>query len=181
MPRFYTGSGDSGYTGTISSKNVKKDDVLMEAIGSIDELNSAVGVAIAELTDDHLSEMLKVLQNKLFIAGAELASCGSPKPSRNNVIRAADIKELEDGIGELSATLPKLTKFVLPGGCEGAAHLHMARAIARRAERAVVALKGRRCASAEMLGFMNRVSSLLFVSALYINMHEGVEEYNPTY
>ncbi len=153
----------------------------MEAIGNMDELNSAIGVAIAEMPDEHVSEMLKVLQNKLFIAGAELASSGGARSQKGKRISAADLKELEEGIEELGAALPKLTKFVLPGGSAGAAHLHMARAIARRAERAVVALDGRHAASDEMLSFLNRASSFLFVSALYINVKEGIDEYNPVY
>jgi cob(I)alamin adenosyltransferase len=181
MPGFYTGAGDSGYTGTISSRKVRKNDALMEAIGSTDELNSAIGVAVSELTDPHLTEMLKVLQNKLFIIGAELASAGADASKPKKEMTKGDIKELEEGIEELAAQLPKLTKFVLPGGCEGAAHLHMARAIARRAERALVELDSASKISPVLLSFMNRVSSFLFVCALYINKKEGVDELNPTY
>ena len=181
MPKFYTGAGDSGYTGTINSSKVRKSDALMSAIGTVDELNSAIGVAIAELTDSHVAEMLKVLQNKLFIIGAELASLGASKDAAIKKIDKKSVKELEDGIEELGSTLPKLTKFVLPGGCEGAAHLHMARAIARRAERAVVGLDSAQKMNPELLSFMNRVSSFLFVAALYVNKKEGIEEYNPTY
>ncbi len=180
MPRFYTGAGDSGYTGVIGGPRLKKSDKLIEAIGAVDELNSAIGVALAHSDDAGLNERLKALQNELFIVGAELASAGTTKKPAKS-IRAEDVKAIEDSIEDLSSALPELKNFVLPGGTQVAAHLHAARSIARRAERAVVGASDERRLSKELLGFMNRVSSLLFVAALYANRKHGTMEDRPTY
>ncbi|MDE1810901.1 MAG: cob(I)yrinic acid a,c-diamide adenosyltransferase [Candidatus Micrarchaeota archaeon] len=180
MPRFYTGSGDSGHSGLIGGSRAPKSDTIFEAIGDVDELNSAIGVAITNSTDDHLADMLQNVQNKLFTVGAELASAahGTAKPAKS--VDAESVKELENGIEELSSTLPELKKFVLPGGSAGGAYLHLARSICRRAERSVIRA-GDKAVNPEAVRYLNRLSSFLFVAALYINRKEGVEEQNPTY
>jgi len=183
MARFYTGAGDSGHSGLIGGNRLPKSSDIFEAIGSVDELNSAIGVSITNSTDDHLADMLQNVQNKLFIIGAELASNahGSAKPAK--AIGAESVKELENGIEELSGTLPELKKFVLPGGSVSGSYLHLSRSICRRAERAVIRANGEAnaAADAEAVRYLNRLSSFLFVAALYINKKEGVEEQNPTY
>ena len=181
MPRFYTGAGDSGYTGIIGVPRMKKSDRLIEAIGAVDELNSAIGVALAHSDDAALNKRLKALQNELFIVGAELASSGAHGRPATKRIVAGDVKALENGIAKLSEALPELRSFVLPGGTDVAAHLHMARAIARRAERTIVDASEERTVGRELLSFMNRVSSFLFVAALYTNRKRGAKEDRPTY
>jgi cob(I)alamin adenosyltransferase len=180
--KYYTRLGDRGCTSTLGSTRLKKDDNLIIAIGDVDELNSAVGVAIANISDNHVSDMLLVVQSNLFTVGAELASSinkiGSAPKGR---ITERKVKDLEEAIEELGSTLPDLKKFVLPGGSAGGAQLQLSRAICRRAERSVVAAGSGRKISADLMKYMNRLSSFLFVAALHVNMKEGAEELNPVY
>lgn len=183
MPRFYTGAGDAGYSGLIGGSKLPKSGEIFEAIGDVDELNSAIGVAITNSTDEHLGDMLQSVQNKLFIIGAELASVahGGARPAKS--IGKESVTELERGIEELSSGLPELKKFVLPGGSVSGSYLHLARAVCRRAERSVIGAQNSNKSgiNAEAVRYLNRLSSFLFVAALYINKKEGVEEQNPTY
>lgn len=178
---YYTGSGDKGCTGTLGSARLKKSNEIIEAIGNVDELNSAIGVAITDISDKHISDMLMAVQNNLFIVGAELAASINKKRALKNRITDEKIKELENGIGELGSTLPKLKKFVLPGGSVGGAHLHLARAICRRAERSIVGAGSSSKVSDEVIKYVNRLSSFLFVAALHVNMKEGIDELSPVY
>ena len=176
--KYYTGRGDSGETDTVGLGRISKGDRLACAIGDIDELNSSLGVAIANLTDEHLSNVLRSLQNKLFIVGAELSSSGKAGTRR---ITPNDVRDIEEETDGLSVKIPELKRFVLPGGSVSSSHLHMARAVSRRAERSIVMLPKGGGPSKELLSFINRVSSLLFVAALYMNAKEGVEESHPSY
>lgn len=178
MEKFFTGLGDSGYTNLVRSGHIKKSSKIIEAIGNIDELNSVIGVVIVNLAADRIAKTLKSIQNSLFIIGAELAySKTGVKPNRS--ISAVDIKNLEDSIEELGAAI-KLNKFVLPGGSIGSSYLHLARAVCRRAERSVIAL-GELEKNKYIIGYMNRLSSYLFVAALYVNKLEGIDESSPSY
>ena len=184
MARFYTGKGDDGKTNLMGNFRVEKCDNLVEAIGEIDELNSVIGVAITNMSDDHLAKLLQGLQNNLFIIGAELAASMDPQASKNVLksrITKIKIEELEKNVEELSATLPELKKFVLPGGSIGSSYLHLARSVCRRAERSVVAAKSEVKISEELLQYLNRLSSFLFVAALHLNKKEGIDEMNPAY
>ena len=176
--KYYTGRGDSGETDTMGLGRIAKDDQLAETIGEVDELNSAIGVAVSNLTDRRVSDMMRLAQDRLFVVGAELAS-GEKRASR--AITEKDVKELEDEIEEMGAKIPEMREFVLPGGSLASSYLHLARSISRRAERSVVRLSKKRELSKNLLAFMNRLSSLLFVAALYMNKREGVEESHPTY
>ena len=178
---YYTGSGDSGETGALGSRRLKKSDKLIVAIGDVDELNSAIGVAVTNLTDNHVADMLKSVQNSLFVIGAELAASTGGKGALKAKITNEKVKELEKGIEELGSTLPELKKFVLPGGSVGGSHLHLARSVCRRAERSVVSASEDEKVSDELKRYMNRLSSFLFVAALYINKKEDVEEMHPVY
>ncbi len=173
--RYYTRKGDNGFT-SVDGCVLKKDEPVVRALGDVDELNSAVGVAAANITDAHLEEMLRGVQNTLFVIGAQINSLG--KDAGKSKTMAERTKDLEAAIEELGATLPALNKFVLPSGSAGASCLHLARAICRRAERSVTALAFTETA---MIGYMNRLSSFLFVAALYVNKKGGVEETNPAY
>lgn len=137
---------------------------LVAAIGDIDEANCAIGVALVSLGSNTLCSELTLIQNELFDLGADLATPGEIEGALR--ITADQVARLEAGIDRLNADLAPLTSFVLPGGAPGAAALHLARAIVRRAERAAVASGS---ASALVLAYLNRLSDFLFVAARYVN------------
>lgn len=176
MARFYTGTGDSG-SSRVMGRALRKSDVLFNAIGDIDELNSTIGVAVADLTDDNVSDILRGVQNCLFIIGAELSGY---KAGSGRMITENDVKVLESAIKEYGIRVGTVERFVLPGGSVGGASLQHARSVARRAERSIVSLEDKKV-GASTLRYMNRLSSMLFVMALYINKKEGCEELNPDY
>lgn len=173
---FYTRSGDDGMT-HLYGKTAGKGDAVFDAIGNVDELNSAIGVAMANMTDDTAERVLAGVQNSLFVIGAGLSGYSSPLGKRK--IGSEDVTAMEKTIDEYALRVGDLKKFVLPGGSVAGAQLQSARAIARRAERSVVRLGGE--ADRETVKYLNRLSSLLFVMALYMNKKEGCEETNPEY
>ena len=175
---YYTGKGDDGTTGVLSGKRLRKDDALIEAIGNIDELNSAVGIAIAHIEDEEVKNQLKSVQNILFILGANLASAEGKKMDKAQ-LNPDSLVELEAFIKKLGNAIPELKKFVLPGGSKASAHLHMARAIARRCERSIIAAKSTYNIDIEVVADLNRLSSYLFAAALYMNLKNGVQR-SPT-
>jgi cob(I)alamin adenosyltransferase len=181
VKRFYTGRGDDGTAGTLGKARIKKCDCLIASIGDVDELNSAIGVAIANSTDPHVAKMLKGIQNMLFTIGAELASIEGRAKNVNFRLGAGACKELDEEVEEISARLPPLKKFVLPGGSLQSSYLHLARSIARRAERSIVELSGKKKVDPNLLRYMNRLSTFLFVTALYCNIREGIDESHPSY
>jgi cob(I)alamin adenosyltransferase len=181
--KLYTGIGDDGSTRLFGNTKVGKDDPRVEAYGCVDELNSAIGLAQAICSHEAIGRVLTVVQNRLFDLGADLATpaapgdpsaAGMPSPVRR--IGAADAAELERFIDEACAPLPPLKSFILPGGCELAARLHLARTICRRAERACVALSRRAHGAAAIIIFLNRLSDLLFALARRANQLTGVED-----
>jgi cob(I)alamin adenosyltransferase len=173
----YTRGGDKGVTGLFGAKRVAKDSQRIEAYGTIDELNSCVGIAIAVSNRDEISGVLKVVQARLFTTGADLASdFSSAAQERVPRIKKEDTEWLEAKIDELQTKLPRLTNFILPGGNSLSAHLHLARAICRRAERRVVSLNGAEKINPELLPFLNRLSTYLFNLARYANALEGIED-----
>ncbi len=177
---YYTGKGDDGTTGVLSGRRLRKDDTLIEAIGNIDELNSAIGIAITHVKDGLVAEQLESIQNVLFILGANLASANENKIEKAQ-IGTNSLAQIEAYIKVLGDKLPELKKFVLPGGSRASAHLHMARAVARRCERSVISAGVSYKVDAQVIAYLNRLSSYLFAAALYLNMKEGVPEANPTY
>lgn len=177
---YYTGKGDDGNTGVLSDKRVRKDGILIEAIGNIDELNSAVGVALSHVEGGEVGKQLRSIQNTLFIIGANLASTNGGKIAKAQ-IKPEALPELEAAIKDIGNGLPELKKFVLPGGSRASAHLHMARAIARRAERSVVSASKEYKVDRDVVAYLNRLSSYLFAAALYVNHEKGVTESNPSY
>lgn len=178
--KYYTGTGDKGDTGLLANYRVSKGDVLIEAIGNIDELNSYIGIAIFHIRNDQLRAMLKHIQNELFIIGANLAS-GDGKKIDKAIIDDTAIVRLEENIGKLSSQLPPLKQSVIPGGCDGAVHLHFARSLARRAERRIVSVSEKYEHDKRVIAYVNRLSSFLFVAALYLNYSEGIGEEHPAY
>ena len=172
LTKIYTRTGDNGTTGLVDGSRVAKHDPRLRAIGDVDEANSALGVAIVALQGE-LAEALTRIQNDLFDLGADLAT-----PSKDDdgedfapsemVLRIVpeQVARLEREIDAMNADMPPLASFILPGGSAGAAALHLARAIARRAERSAVACGG---LNPRALVYLNRLSDYLFVAARHVN------------
>ena len=178
LSKIVTRTGDAGTTGLGDGSRVTKDCLRIECIGEIDELNSTVGVLLAEELPDTVRPALLRIQNDLFDLGADLSTPeGGAKKLKWEPLRvvAAQVARLERDIDALNADLAPLKSFVLPAGAPAAAHLHLARAIARRAERQMVALarKEGEIVSAEALKFVNRLSDFLFVAARWVNARAG--------
>jgi cob(I)alamin adenosyltransferase len=164
----YTRGGDRGQTGLIGGSRVSKDHVRVEAYGAVDELNSQLGIARTQLTDADLVDVVQTIQNRLFDLGAELAT---PAVRRRTIppITPEHVRALEGIIDAYEDALPALREFILPGGTEAAAMLHVARTVARRAERRVVTLARAEEVNPEILRYLNRLSDLLFVLARTVN------------
>lgn len=180
-----TKTGDDGTTGLFDGKRVSKSCINIEALGDIDELNSATGIARSSLTSSgspQSSEVLKILeyiQNSCFVIGAQIASVDFQKEVRRkkkekssndtpiSSIKISDTQKIEMWVEKLENKLPKLHHFILPAGDLTAAHLFLSRAICRRAERSVVRLNKKELA--EVLKFLNRLSDLLFLLARSVN------------
>jgi cob(I)alamin adenosyltransferase len=171
MMKIYTRTGDSGETSLLGGDRVLKNDVRIEAIGSIDETNAAIGVVRAELdrgsaSPEGLDALLAKIQHSLFDLGAELAAREGGQPSR---IIDSEITTLEHEIDRYEAIVEPLRAFILPGGSAAAAQLHMARCVCRNAERRLVALMNVEVVRGELLQYVNRLSDLLFVLARAVN------------
>ncbi len=181
LDKIYTRGGDKGATSLADGARRRKDDIRVEAYGAIDEANAAIGVArvALEARDNNLDEMLARIQNDLFDLGAELATPvarnAKADASSRLVILQAQVERLEREIDALNADLAPLKSFVLPGGTAGAAHLHVARTISRRAERVIVTLANTEGEHVEetALRYVNRLSDFLFVAARYVNRDRG--------
>ncbi|MEM3422874.1 MAG: cob(I)yrinic acid a,c-diamide adenosyltransferase [Candidatus Bilamarchaeaceae archaeon] len=170
MP-IYTRFGDKGDTVILSGRTVRKDDPLVEATGTIDELNAALGVVIAFTDDSEFKEILSSVQKDLFVIGAELVSEKTTKR-----ITPAKTEFLERKIDEIEPKLERLTHFIIPGGSKTAAVLHLARTICRRAERRVVSASSHNKINPEIVKYLNRLSDLLFILARYENRKKRFSE-----
>jgi cob(I)alamin adenosyltransferase len=170
LNKIYTRTGDDGTTGLVDGSRVPKHDARMEAIGAVDEANSALGVALVMLDGEAAADVGR-LQNDLFDLGADLATPGDDFAPSETVLRIvpAQAEWLERRIDALNANLPPLRSFGLPGGSEAAARVHLARAAARRAERAMTALAAEAPVNPAALAFVNRLSDYLFVLARALN------------
>jgi cob(I)alamin adenosyltransferase len=173
LNRIYTRTGDDGTTALGSGERRPKHDLRIEAYGTVDETNAAIGVARLKLSrEPEVDAILARVQNDLFDLGADLAVPEKPDAKRER-LRVADsqVERLEADIDKLNAALEPLTSFVLPAGEAAAAELHLARTICRRAERRVVELAGRpdESVGAPAMRYLNRLSDLLFVAARYVN------------
>jgi len=180
MPRLtklYTRKGDEGTTRLGGGQRAPKASRRVEAVGTVDELNSAIGVALAHGLSPRLAEILPGIQNELFHLGADLSFLEEDKAkTRVPQIEARHVEKLEQWIDELNAVVGPLENFILPNGSVGAAHLHVARAVCRRAEREAIALAGEEPIGEFVLPYLNRLSDLLFVMARYENRQRGVSE-----
>ena len=175
LNKIYTKTGDDGTTALGTGERRAKHDPRIEAYGTVDETNAAIGLARAELSPDlaELDAMLARIQNDLFDLGAELATPDDGKPKDFEPLRivASQVERIERDIDRLNAELAPLRSFVLPAGSRAAAALHLARTIARRAERAMTALaatEGENVARPALV-YMNRLSDFLFVASRWVN------------
>ena len=175
LNKIYTKTGDDGTTGLVDGSRVRKDSARMVAIGEIDELNSAIGIAIAQMGGGLPADELAMIQNDLFDLGADLATPGTDfKPTEMELrIVANQITRLETQVDAMNDELEPLASFILPGGSKAAAATHLARAICRRAERAIVAASAQDAINPLALTYINRLSDYLFVLCRYLNRESG--------
>ena len=171
--KIYTRTGDTGQTSLFGGARVSKSDARIEAYGTVDELNSFLGLARTTQIPAEVDAELLRAQSDLFDIGAHLASPGT---SRFPGVSDGRIAGLEAGIDAMEKELTPLTSFILPGGSAGAAHLHAARTICRRAERRVVALDDDAPATLTTITYLNRLSDYLFVAARFANLRAGVPD-----
>ena len=171
--KIYTKTGDSGETSLYGGARVRKDDSRIEAYGTVDELNSFIGVARAVWPSSSFDPQLHVIQSDLFDIGAHLASPGISRFAGPDTAR---VVALEEAIDAMESELEPLTSFILPGGSLAAAHLHVARTVCRRAERLVVALREGDEATKASVVYLNRLSDFLFVAARFANRIHNVAD-----
>ncbi|HWC77149.1 MAG TPA: cob(I)yrinic acid a,c-diamide adenosyltransferase [Blastocatellia bacterium] len=173
ISKVYTRGGDGGETSLVGGERVSKASRRVDAYGDVDELNSVIGLARAHLTDSEIDDLLARIQNELFTVGGDLAS-----PSGVEVPRVDQlfVTRLEEAADHYLAQLEPLREFVLPGGSIAGATLHLARTVARRAERKVVALSEAEEITPDALVYLNRLSDLLFILARAVNQREAAAE-----
>jgi len=174
--KIYTRAGDDGSTGLLGPGRVSKSAPRVEAYGSVDELNAALGAVGALDRQGWLEQELAVIQAKLFTLGAELATTTAQGIAGLERLGDADVAELEAWIDRLEADLSPLRNFILPGGAPLGAQLHLARTICRRAERRLVTLAGVETIEARLIRYLNRLGDLLFVMARWCNDKAGAVE-----
>ena len=179
LNKIYTRTGDNGTTGLVDGSRRSKADALFSAIGDVDETNSALGVAISALEQAEFDAVcvagLRRIQNDLFDLGADIATPGedfAPSPMALRIV-ASQVDWLETSIDAANENVGPLTSFILPGGSEAAAALHLARAITRRAEREMVAAGEAESLNPLALAYINRLSDYLFVLCRLVNKGQG--------
>lgn len=179
LNKIYTRTGDGGTTGLVDGSRRSKADARMAAIGDVDEANSALGVAIGALErsggDGEIVAGLRRIQNDLFDLGADIATPGTDFTPSQMALRivAAQVDWLEAAIDTANEALDPLSSFILPGGSEAAAAMHLARAISRRAERSMVAAASYEALNPQAMAYVNRLSDYLFVLCRLINAGQG--------
>ena len=183
MPKIYTKTGDDGTTGLIGGKRVRKDDSRVEAYGAVDELNAVLGVVRSSKLPARADTILALIQDDLFTIGANLAVPEGSDPAEWNIppIGSEDVERLAKAIDEFDVDLRPLQRFILPGGSQPAAMMHLARTVARRAERACVALSRAEKLDSQIICYLNRLSDLCFILARAVNTEAGYAETHPTF
>lgn len=173
LNKIYTKTGDDGTTALGSGERRPKNDLRIEAYGTVDETNAVVGLVRLQTakTDTDLDEVLSRIQNDLFDLGADLATPDTGEDLGYEPLRITDaqVKALEEAIDRFNADLAPLRSFVLPGGTPAASHLHLARTVSRRAERLMVELAAREKVTSAAVRYMNRLSDFFFVASRYLN------------
>lgn len=170
LSKITTRTGDDGYTGLGDGSRIQKSALRVIALGDVDELNSQLGVLLSEPLPPTVAKLLTQMQNQLFDLGGEICIPGHKLINENHVLF------LDEAISRWNADLPALKEFILPGGSRAAALAHVARTVARRAERSLVALATNESVSALSLQYLNRISDLLFVLSRVLNRHAGVND-----
>ncbi|MEO0368156.1 MAG: cob(I)yrinic acid a,c-diamide adenosyltransferase [Pseudomonadota bacterium] len=170
LSKLYTRTGDDGTSGLSGGTRVAKNDARMNAMGTVDELNSVIGLLVSKLDDPELHDMLIAIQHDLFNIGGEISMPGY------SFIKAEKITGLEEKIDHFNESVEPLKDFILPGGTEAASICHMARSIARRAEREVITLHQEEPVCDTTRQYLNRLSDLLFVVARIINLRLGTAD-----
>ncbi|MFM7006548.1 MAG: cob(I)yrinic acid a,c-diamide adenosyltransferase [Flavobacteriales bacterium] len=178
--KIYTKKGDQGSTGLIGGTRVSKGDVRIEAYGTIDELNSYIGLLTTLGLDLRYCAQLQEIQDRLFTIGSHLAADPEKAKMQLPDLLQSDIEKLEHWMDTMDAALAPLTAFILPGGHSASAHAHVARCICRRAERMAVTLDELEAVEAVVLAYLNRLSDYLFVLARKINHDNGASEHTWT-
>jgi len=175
--KIYTRTGDDGTTGLIGGSRVKKHNIRLEAYGTIDELNSYIGLIRSMQTDEHTDKILEIIQNKLFVIGANLATDESISLIKKQMpCKKTDIELLETEMDDMNASLPELRNFILPGGCQASSFCHVARTVCRRAERHIVELSENKEVDTNLIKFINRLSDYLFVLSRKLNLDQNALE-----
>ena len=175
--RIYTKTGDDGTTGLIGGVRVKKYNIRLESYGTVDELNSYLGLIVAMDIDQHAKDVLKKIQSILFTIGAQLATDDSIADFKKQIpCKLEDIEMLEHEMDEMFKILPKLNNFILPGGSQAAAYSQIARTVCRRAERRIVELSEQSEINKNLVKFINRLSDYLFVLGRKISHDDNIPE-----
>jgi cob(I)alamin adenosyltransferase len=175
--KIYTKTGDKGQTALIGGRRVSKADLRIDTYGTVDELNSWIGLVRDQAVNAERKELLKEIQDRLFTIGAELATDPIKAPKKAiPVIVADDVTLLERAMDSMDAELPELRAFILPGGHESVSYCHLARTVCRRAERLVIALNEQSLVDELVLQYLNRLSDYLFVLSRKMAQEVGVQE-----
>lgn len=176
--KIYTKGGDKGETGLLGGERVSKDSLRIEAYGTVDELNSFLGLAVEEVKDTEVKKLLNKIQNLLFILGSDLSAPYNGENENHSSPRISRIhyEEIEKEIDRFDSRLIELRNFILPGGGKSSALLHICRTICRRAERRVVSLNNAVNLGSDIIIFLNRLSDLFFVLARYENKVSGIQD-----
>lgn len=176
MVKIYTKTGDTGTTSLIGGKRLPKNHIRLEAYGTIDELNSYLGLVRSQPIENEIKEQIIKIQNALFTIGSNLASENPENLKNFPKISQSDIDFLEKKIDAFEKTLPKMTNFVLPGGSTIVGMCHVARSVCRRAERKIVELSQNEQIEKQLLIYINRLSDYLFVLSRKLSFNSNVEE-----
>ncbi|HSB80014.1 MAG TPA: cob(I)yrinic acid a,c-diamide adenosyltransferase [Candidatus Methylomirabilis sp.] len=176
--KIYTRTGDRGETGLLGGGRVRKSALRVEAYGEVDELNATLGLCAAALSDPDLLPLLLEIQRDLLAMGTQLADVRKEKATSTEKadFPGEKVAVLERAIDRFEATLPPLRRFILQGGCEAGARLHLARTVCRRAERRIAALAEQEEVAPVILAYINRLSDLLFILARLVNQRAGTAE-----
>ena len=172
--KIYTKTGDDGTTGVQGGKRISKSNLRIKAYGMIDELNANIGLVLSKKFDDDIENLLRNIQNDLFVAGSDLSN--PDLTNMKNRITTEMVTNVEKTIDRLENELPPITNFILPGGHEVASLIHISRTIARRAETIVISLNEKEKINDECIKFLNRLSDLLFVVARIVNKKNGFND-----
>lgn len=177
MSKVYTKTGDKGTTSLIGGTRVKKSDIRIESYGTVDELNSFIGLLATYVDEKETADLLAEIQNVLFNVGCNLAMGESfKKEIKESVVADALIEHVEKAIDRMQAAIPELKSFVIPGGSRSASTAHVCRTVCRRAERLIIALDENSEVDRNLMAYVNRLSDYFFVLSRYLNNIEKVDE-----